>query len=145
MTSSLASRLSRIVRILSESYGKVNHYLYKAAILSVLATSTFSGDSVLHLVQQKPRRNLCIVKSIHTVLNFCGLPENQTCYKEHVSMETRLTISLREEQPVQHAKHSKPKIMNPFVKGGQPNLEDFTALLSKLYIACVHLVKLQLK
>ena len=145
ITSSIASKLSRSMKMLAETYGKDNCHLYKAASFPDL-----TPDTILEIIN-------CIwchrslddepssLKSILTVINFCGPPAKQSDYKQCVKMETRLDSSHREEQLGQHVECSKPKTMDSFIRRRQNTLEDFTTLLVNLWVVCIFLVRIQLE
>ena len=112
ITSSLASKLSRKMIMITTTYGKDNHYICKAASLPALTPET-----ILEMINCSWRtRSLdndpASLKSVITVLNFRGPPVNQGDYRRHVNMETRLANSCREEYLGQHVEHSKPKTID---------------------------------
>ena len=77
------------------------------------------------------------LKSVLTVLNFCGLPTNQVDHRLYIDTQTSLLVSQREEALGQHLKHSRPKNMDSFIRGRQNTLHDFTTLLANLCISCM--------
>ena len=69
------------------------------------------------------------LKSMVTVLNFCGLPTNPVDYRNGVDMQKNLANSQREEVLGQWLEHSRPKNVDFFIRGQQTNLQDLTNIL----------------
>ena len=117
ITSLLAPKLSRNMRILAETYGKNNHYLYKAASVPILTQATILEMAKCFWCHRRLDDDPDILKSVLTIVNFCGPPTNQSCYRQCVNMETILATSCREEQFGQHIELYKPKTMDSFIRG----------------------------
>ena len=129
----------------AETYGKDNHYLFKAASLHNLSQTTILEMVNCSSFNWSLEDDPAILKSILTVLNSCGLPTNQADYWQCVNIHTMLVTLHREDQLGKHFEHSRPKTIDFFIWGRQNTLGDFNALLENLYVACVLIVILQLK
>ena len=96
ITSSIASKLSRSMKMLAETYGKDNCHLYKAASFPDL-----TPDTILEIINciwchRSLDDDPASLKSVLTVLNLCGTPVNQVEFKQYVSMEIMLATSCME-------------------------------------------------
>ena len=125
-------KLSRIMRMLAETYGKDNYCLCKVSSLPALTPTNVIDMANCIWCHRSLDDEPSSLKSILTVINFCGPPAKQSDYKQCVKMETRLDSSHREEQLGQHVECSKPKTMDYFIRRRQNTLEDFTTLLVNL-------------
>ena len=145
ITLSLSTTLGMIMRMFAETHGKDNYYLCKVESLPALAPAIILEMVNCNWCSRSLDEDPSSLKSVLTFLNFCGLPTNQVDYKQHVSMETMLAISLREDQLGQQVEHSKPKTMDSFIRVRQIALEDFTTILVNLCFGCIHVLRHQLK
>ena len=102
ITSLLALKLSRNMRMLSETHGKDRCYLCKEASLPILTPETILEIEHFSWCTRSLDEDPASLKSILIAWNFCGPPTNQADYKQYVNMETRLANSHREEQLGQH-------------------------------------------
>ena len=66
------------------------------------------------------------------MLNFLAPPANIENVWEFRSMSSLAATVTRDHDLVQKVKHSKPKLMNYFIKARQDNLNIFTTLLTNL-------------
>ena len=113
----------------TETYSKEKHYLCKVASLPALTPATIIKMTNYIWCITSLDEDSSSLNSVLTVLNFFDPPVNQADYRLNVSMETRLAMSLREEDLDKYVKQHKPKTMDSFVRGRQTSLEDLTILL----------------
>ena len=93
IASSLASRLSRNMRMFSENYGKYNYYLCKASSLHALTPA-----NILEIINFRWRyRSLdddsSSLKIFLAALNLCGPSTNPEDHRKYVDMQTNLSNS----------------------------------------------------
>ena len=92
ITSSLASRLSKSMRVFAETYGKDNRCLCKVIFVPALTLEKILCRCTGSFYEESFSLKIFLI-----VLNFCVPPENQVCYRQRINMKTRLDMSLREE------------------------------------------------
>ena len=85
------------------------------------------------------------LKRVLNVLNFYSPPVNQVDHRKCANMETILANSFRKEHLDQNLEHYKPKTIDPFIRGQHTTLKYFTTLLENLCVACICLMRFQLK
>ena len=80
-----------------------------------------------------------------SVLNFLDPPANPEDHKHHIILCRSIAAASREREIGQDVQHSKPKLVESFIKGSQATLIEFTNLLANLILNSLCYLKLQKK
>ena len=100
------------MKMLEETYGKDSHYLCKAASLPNLTPATTLEMEKFNWCIRSLDEDPTGLKSIITILNYCGPPADQEDCIKCVNMHNRLSNSHGEEHVCQYVEHSKSKTMD---------------------------------
>ena len=122
ITSLLASKMSRNMKMFAETNVKDNHYLCKVESLPTLISATILEIKNYSWCNRSLDEDPVSLKSVLTVLNLCGPHTNQLCYRQCVNMHTRLATSCKEEKIGQFFEYSKPNTIDSFIKGRKTTL-----------------------
>ena len=90
------------MKMFNETYYEDNYYLCKVACLPTLKPATILEMVNFIWCSRSLLNDPTSLKSILTILNVCGLPANQTDYKQHDIMENRLSNTYMEKYTGQH-------------------------------------------
>ena len=115
--------------ILVDTYGNDTHCLFKPSSLPTLTLATILKMANYNWHNRRLDDNPPSLKSVLTVLNFCGPPTNPVHYRNYIDMQTNIANSQGEEALGQNLEHSRSKITDSFIRGQQTTLQDFITLL----------------